>query len=178
MAELFSCSVNMCSFHRDAVPSSGQETSDMVVNKPGLTSLDSGEPEHFSARFTKGVIQPLQVILGVAWSYCWISSKRESGGRGVSPWVNSKCKNMGVWKSSAFKDSAGWWGIGGVARLVRGEAAAGLRMCPVRSGLLWDLPEGTPQFCCSSMKCGLWVREPCRNSVIWISWPFLGSCLR
>lgn len=61
MAELFSCSVNMCSFHRDAMPSAGQETSDMAVNKPGLTSLDSGEPEHFSVRFTKGVIQPLQV---------------------------------------------------------------------------------------------------------------------
>lgn len=69
MAELFSCSVNMCSFHRDAMPSAGQETSDMAVNKPGLTSLDSGEPEHFSVRFTKGVIQPLQVyprLLGVA----------------------------------------------------------------------------------------------------------------
>ena len=131
MGELFSCSVNMCSFHSGTVPGAGRGTSDTTVNKPGPTSLDSGEPEHkhFSVRFTKGALQPLQVILGVAWSHYWISSKREGGGRGVSPGVNRKCKNMGVWKSSAFKDSGGCWGIAGVARLLRGEAAAGLRVC-------------------------------------------------
>ena len=112
-----------------------------------LRQPDSGEPEHkhFSVRFTKGVLQPLQVILGVAWSHCWVSSKREGGGRGVSPGVNRKCKNMGVWKSSVCKDSGGCWGIGGVARLLRGEAAAGLRVCLIRSGVLWDLTEGTPE---------------------------------
>lgn len=166
MAELFSCSVNMCSFHSGSVPSAGWDTSDIAVNKPGSTGLDSGEPEHkhLSVRFIKGAIQPLQVVLGVAWSHCWILSKRESGGRSVSPWVSSKCKNTGVWTSSAFKDSDGWWGIGGVARLLRSEAAAGLRMCLIRSGVLWDLPEGTPEFCCRNIKCALWVREPCRNS--------------
>lgn len=157
MGELFSCSVNMCSFHSGTVPGAGRGTSDTAVNKPGPTSLDSGEPEHkhFSVRFTKGALQPLQVILGVAWSHYWISSKREGGGRGVSPGVNRKCKNMGVWKSSAFKDSGGCWGIGGVARLLRGEAAAGLRVCLIRSGVPWDLPEGTPEFCCRNIKCAL-----------------------
>ena len=81
MGELFSCSVNMCSFHSGTVPGAGRGTSDTAVNKPGPTSLDSGEPEHkhFSVRFTKGALQPLQVILGVAWSHYWISSKREGG---------------------------------------------------------------------------------------------------
>lgn len=78
---------------------------------------------------------------------------------------------MGVWKSSAFKDRDGWWGIGGVASLVRGEAAAGMRICLIRSGVLWDLPEGTPQFYCISIKCALWVREPCRNSVELFGFP-------
>ena len=122
-----------------------------------LRQPDSGEPEHkhFSVRFTKGALQPLQVILGVAWSHCWVSSKREGGGRGVSPGVNRKCKNMGVWKSSVCKDSGGCWGIRGVARLLRGEAAAGFRVCLIRSGVLWDLTEGTPEFCCRNIKCAL-----------------------
>lgn len=147
MAELFSYSANMCSFHSGSVPSAGQDTSDIAVNKPGSTSLDSGEPEHkhFSVRFTKDDTTRAGGT-GVAWSHCWILSKRKWRKECLS-WVNSKCKNTGVGTSECVQGQW-WWVVGhrGVARLLRSEAAAGLRICLIRSGFSETFQKGPQSF--------------------------------
>ena len=43
MAESFSHSVNMCSFHSDAGPSPGLGTSDRAVNKTDWASLEASQ---------------------------------------------------------------------------------------------------------------------------------------